>query len=98
MIERLMLNPQERIEQAKLSHDAERSAMNGVAAEVAVEVLELFEHDDIHALAREEESEHDAGRSSAYDTHCGVKSFIHKQQSYPREEKQPHTAWPGGLS
>jgi hypothetical protein len=52
--------------------------MNGVAAEVAVEVLVLFEHDDVDALAREEESEHDAGRSSAYNTDPGVKSLIHR--------------------
>jgi hypothetical protein len=58
--------------------------MNGVAAEVAVEVLVLFEHDDIDALAREEESEHNAGRSSAYDADCGVKSFIHEQLSRGR--------------
>jgi hypothetical protein len=42
--------------------------MNGVAAEVAVEVLMLFEHDDIDALARQEQSENDAGRSSADNT------------------------------
>ena len=78
MINPLMLNLQERVEQAKLLHYAERSAMNGVAAEVAVEVLVLFEHDDIDALAREEESENDAGRSSPYNADRGVKSLIHR--------------------
>jgi hypothetical protein len=53
--------------------------MNRVAPKVAVEILVLFEHHDVDALAREEESEHNAGRSSAYDADCGVKSFAHKQ-------------------
>jgi hypothetical protein len=79
-----MLNLQQRVEQVKLLHHAERSAMNGVAAEVAVEVLMLFEHDDLDALARQEQSENDAGRSSAYNTDCDVKSFIHKQLSGDR--------------
>jgi hypothetical protein len=81
MIKLLMLNLQQRVEQVKLLHNAESSPMNGVAAEVAVEVLMLFEHDDLDALAREEQSENDAGRSSAYNTDCGVKSFIHRQLS-----------------
>jgi hypothetical protein len=81
MIKLLMLNLQQRVEQVKLLHHAERSAMNGVAAEVAVEVFMLFEHDDIDALACEEQSENDAGGSSAYNTDCSVKSFIHKQLS-----------------
>src|SRR5216683_4873273 len=81
MIKPLMLNLQQRVQQAKLLHHAQRSAMNGVAAEVAVEVLVLFEHDHIDPLARKEETENDAGRSSAYNTHCGVKSFIHKHLS-----------------
>jgi hypothetical protein len=81
MIKLLMLNPQQRVEQVKLLHHAERSPMNGVAAKVAVEVLMLFEHDDIDSLACEEQSENDAGRSSAHNTDCGVKSFIHKQLS-----------------
>jgi hypothetical protein len=81
MIKLLMLNLQQRVEQVKLLYHAERSAMNGVAAEVAVEVLMLFEHDDIDALARQEQSENDAGRSSADNTDSSVKSFIHKQVS-----------------
>jgi hypothetical protein len=52
--------------------------MNGVAAEVAIEVLVLFEDDHINPLARKQETENDAGRSSAHNTHCGVKSFVHK--------------------
>ena len=77
MIKLLMLNLQKRVKQIKLTHDAEGSAMNGVAAEVAVKVLVLFEHDDIDSLAREEESEHDTGRSSSDNTYRGVKSFGH---------------------
>ena len=84
MIKLVVLNPQERVEQVKLLHNAERSAMNGVATKVAVEVLVLFEHHDIDALAREEQGENDAGRSSPYNTDCGVKSFIHKQLSGAR--------------
>jgi hypothetical protein len=76
-----MLNLQQRVEQVKLLHHAQRGAMNGVAAEVAIEVLMLFEHDHIDPLARKEETENNAGRSSAYNTHCGVKSFIHKHLS-----------------
>jgi hypothetical protein len=81
MIKLLMLNPQQRVEQVKLLHHAERSPMNGVAAKVAVEVLMLLEHDDIDSLACEQQSENDAGRSSPHNTDCGVKSFIHKQLS-----------------
>ncbi len=47
MVKLLMLHLQQRVEQAKFLHHAERSSMNGVAAEVAVEVLMLFEHDNI---------------------------------------------------
>jgi hypothetical protein len=78
MIKLLMLNFEQRVEQVKLPHHAQRSAMNGVAAEIAVEVLVLFEHDYLSALARQQESENDAGRSSANNTDCGVKSFIHR--------------------
>ena len=94
MIKLLMLNLQKRVKQIKLPHDAEGSAMNGVAAEVAVKVLVLFEHDDIDSLAREEESEHDTGRSSSDNTYRGVKSFGHWQLSRrtrPSWRKRSHT-------
>ncbi len=81
MIKLLMRNLQECVEQTKLLHHAKRSAMNGIAAEVAVEVLVLFEHDHIDTLACKEQTENDPGWSSAYNTHCGVKSFTHKHLS-----------------
>ena len=91
MIKLLMLNLQKRVEQAKLPHDAEGSAMNGVAAEVAVKVLVLFEHDDIDSLTRKQESEHDAGRSSSDNTYRGVKSLGHWQLLGKREAHTPCT-------
>jgi hypothetical protein len=52
MIELLMLDLQQRIEQVKLLHHAERSPVDSVPPKVAVEVLVLFQHDDVDALAR----------------------------------------------
>jgi hypothetical protein len=84
MIKPLMRNLQQRVEQAKLLHHAQRCAMNGVAAEVSIEVLVLLQHHHIDPLARKEETENDAGRSSADNTHCGVESFVHEHLSAGR--------------
>ena len=45
--------------------------MDGVAAEVAEEVLVFFEDGDGDTLAGEEETEHDAGGASADDAAGG---------------------------
>ena len=45
--------------------------MNGVAAKVAEEVHVFFEDSDGDTLACQEESEHDAGRTSADDAAGG---------------------------
>ena len=55
------------VEQAELVHQLERRGMHGVAAEIAKEVLVLFQHHDVHAGARQQKAEHHAGRSAAGD-------------------------------
>jgi len=47
--------------QTKLVEHVERGGMDRVAAEVAEEVIVLFEHEDLDAGAGEEESKHRAG-------------------------------------
>ena len=46
--------------------------MDGVAAEVAEEVVVLFEDGDVDAVAGEEEAEHHAGRAATYDAATGL--------------------------
>jgi len=41
--------------------------MNGVAAELAVEVLVRFQQQYVHPLSGEQQPQHDAGRSAASD-------------------------------
>ena len=63
----LMGQLEERIEQTKLEHDLERRGVDGVAAEVAEEVLVLLQHHDLDAGAGEEKSEHHPGGAAAGD-------------------------------
>ena len=66
-----MRQMEQAVEQAELVHDLERGGMDGVAAEVAVEVGMLFEHGDINAGAGEQQAEHHAGGAAAYDAAGG---------------------------
>ena len=69
--ELLMWERQKFVEQAQLVEELERGGMDGVAAEVAEEVLVFFEDGDIDAGAGEEEAEHDACGASADDAAGG---------------------------
>lgn len=62
---------EEGVEQAQLVEELERGGMDGVAAEVAEEVLVFFEDGDIDAGASEEEAEHDSGGATADDAAGG---------------------------
>jgi len=59
------------VEDAELVHQLEGGGMDGVTAEIAEEVLVLFEDGDGKAGASEEQAEHDSGRASADDA-CGL--------------------------
>ncbi len=74
---------EEGLEEAELVHDAEGGGVDGVAAEVAVEVAVLFADDDVDALAGEEEGEDDAGGASADDADGGLEGFGHGQNCTP---------------
>ena len=62
---------EEGFEEAELVHEVESGRVDGVAAEVAEEVLVFLEDGDMVTSAGEEESEHHAGRTSAYDAAGG---------------------------
>ncbi len=62
-----MRKPEEFIEQAKLVNHFQRRGMNGIAAEIAQEILVLFQHRDADAGARQEEAEHHPGGAAAGD-------------------------------
>ena len=63
---------EEVIEEAELVEELLGGGMDGVAAEVAEEVLVLFEDGDVDAGAGEEEAEHHAGGASADDAAGGL--------------------------
>ena len=67
----LMRQLQELVDQAEFDHQFERRGMNGVAAEIAQEIGVLLQHHDLNAGARQQESEHHAGRSAAGDAALG---------------------------
>src|SRR5579863_8501908 len=48
-------------------HHLQRRWMNRVATEVTQEVAMLFEHDHLDAGAREQKSQHHAGRAASHD-------------------------------
>ncbi len=58
---------EEAVEEAQLVEDFEGGGVNGVAAEVAKEVLVFFEDGDGETGAGEEKAEHDAGGAAADD-------------------------------
>ena len=68
----LMGKGEEVFEDAELVHEFEGGGMNGVATEVAEEVLVLFEDGDIVAIASEEVAKHHAGRATTYDAATGL--------------------------
>ena len=68
---------EEFVEEAQLVEEFERRGVDGVAAEVAEEVLVLFEDGDVDALAGEEEAEHHAGGTSANDAARGLGGSRH---------------------
>jgi len=59
------------LEKAEFAEEFESGGMDGVAAEVAEEVLVLFEDGDGDALAGEKETQHDTGGASADDAAGG---------------------------
>jgi len=75
MIEALVRKLEEGVEKAELLHDAEGGGVNGVTAEVAIEVSMLFEDGDVDAGAGEEEGKDDAGGASADDASGGLEGF-----------------------
>jgi hypothetical protein len=59
--------PVERRHQAELVEHLQCRGVDGVAAEVAVEVRVLLEDDDLDAGSRQQQAEHGAGRAAADD-------------------------------
>ena len=49
--------------------------MDRVAAKIAQEIRVFFQHHDIDARAREQEAEHNAGRTAANDATTGREIF-----------------------
>ena len=68
---RRMRKFEELVEQSEFVHHFERRRMDGVAPEIAQEILVLLEHDDGHALARQEEAKHHPGGAAAGDAASG---------------------------
>src|SRR5262249_36325110 len=66
-IDLLVRKLEELLEKSELGHQLERRGMDSVAAEIAKEVGVLFQNDDFDAGARQEKSEHHAGRTAAGD-------------------------------
>src|SRR5206468_10815370 len=62
---------EELVQQAELVDELERRGMDGVAAEIAQEVAMLLQPDDLDPPARQQESEHHAGRPAADDAAAG---------------------------
>jgi hypothetical protein len=63
------MDPASKVE---LVHQVESRGVNGVASEVAQEVLVLLEHDDLDALTSEQEGEHEARGAPADDANAGL--------------------------
>ncbi len=64
----LLMGPlEEFFDEAELIHQLERRGVNGVAPEVAEEVLVLLQHDHVDPGPRQEKAEHDAGGAAAGD-------------------------------
>jgi hypothetical protein len=66
--------------------------MDRITPEIAEEILVLFKHENVHALAREEKSEHDAGRPAAHDA-AGRLFDFHRRDGFhiPVEKCRPAT-------
>src|SRR5688572_1913565 len=59
------------VEQAELVQHFERRRVDRVTAKVAQKIGVLLEHDDVHAGAGEEQSEHHTGGPAAHDAAVG---------------------------
>ena len=68
---------QEFIEQPKLVHQLQRGGMNGVAAEIAIEISMRFQDSHIHAGACEQVTGHHTRRPAAYDYATRLQFFNH---------------------
>ena len=62
---------EEVLQQPQLMHDLQGRGMHRVAAEIAQEVLVLFQHRHIHPGAGQKIAQHHAGRAAAGDHACG---------------------------
>ena len=85
----LVRHLEEFVEQAELVHQLERRGMNGVAAEVAEEILVLLQHDDVDAGAGEQKAEHHAGRPAAGDAAARGDGFGHRRAIRSRRRARP---------
>src|SRR6266481_2249172 len=73
----LMRLLQEFIKQAEFVHQLERGRMNGVAAEVAVEIGVLLKHCHLHAGPREQIARHHPRRSATDNHATSLQFFTH---------------------
>ncbi len=65
---------QELLQQAELGHELDGGGMNGIAAEIAQEILVLLEHRDLNPGTGEEKAEHHARRPATDDANLHAPS------------------------
>ncbi len=91
LLDFLMGQLEERLEQAELVHDLERRGVDGVAAEVAEEILVLLQHHDVDTGAGQQKSEHHAGGSASGNAAARGDGF--GRHWFPTSQLRP--SWPG---
>ena len=83
----------ELVSQSDLVEDFHHRGMNGVAAELAVEILVHFEQRHRDAAAREEQRQHGAARPSAHDAARGLLDGADFFDSWFRENGDGDVHW-----
>src|SRR6516162_1507905 len=65
-----MRKRKELLEQSEFVHQFKRGGMDGIATEIAQEILMLFKHNNRNARARQQDCKHHPGGPPADDTAC----------------------------
>jgi hypothetical protein len=82
----LMRQLQELSEKPELVHKLESRRVDRIAAEIAEKIRVFFHHDDLDACAREQESEHHPGRSTADDAAGRIQPLAHSRNLSPEQQ------------
>src|SRR5690349_23011695 len=76
-LRQLLMRPLEKFfQKPELAHDFQRGRMNGVAAEVAQEILVFLKHANLNARACQKQSKHHSGRSAAGNAAPGLDTVL----------------------